>query len=685
MNPFALLMPRIRQILFHWSIGAKNFSALRAYGQTQLDPKSKYIDYDSYLKAAQQIAMVYKCVSIIGESIYLKRFKVLDADNGEITKGPVIDLLKRPNPFMTGPQLREAMAWNLLLVGNNYTLKDDLIGNLPRELWQLPPQNVTIIPNRETFISGFVFRPNGASGRGDGMPFDAARVSHTKLPHPRDSWYGMGKIQASIMTYEIDNAAHLFSWKFFEQGAWLSGVLESENQMTEESFTRLKKEFLQEHQGVERMQKLALLEAGLKYKQTGVTQKDMEFLGTLKFTQQEILSIFGVPPAKAGIMENANYSNSEEQDLTYQRETIAPLVKRIDEQITKDIVMPFNPDWRVETDMPIFDDDKSESEVAQRYFALGAITPNEVRVEFLGLEESDTPGMNSFYLPVGLMPVDAMEEPAPQEGTEPPGEATPTRALYPRLTVSHMKRAVGRNRILLSYDRMKNRRRPKVRAALIAYFKDQQAAVIRYLREHGVRAKAMAVVKAPTSGFNWEGQAGKINNLMKGEFDATISASVDILNALTGSKLKHDDPKLSAARSTLANRVPRVNRTTRTDLDEVISLGVDRGYSLEQIIDGVSDDEFKGVKGVFTEATNYRAERIARTEISATWDRVSVRSYKDVGISTLDVIGCEGGPEGHTVEGEKYGCLSTGIPIDEADSIEFHPNHVGVLVPGRRG
>src|SRR3990172_6679503 len=93
-----------------------------------------------------------------------------------------------------------------------------LSGNLPRELWQMPPQNVTIIPNRETFISGFVFRPNGASGRGDGMPFDAARVSHTKLPHPRDSWYGMGKIQASIMTYEIDNAAHLFSWKFFEQG-----------------------------------------------------------------------------------------------------------------------------------------------------------------------------------------------------------------------------------------------------------------------------------------------------------------------------------------------------------------------------------------------------------------------------------------------------------------------------------
>ena len=42
------------------------------------------------------------------------------------------------------------------------------------------------------------------------------------------------------------------------------------------------------------------------------------------------------------------------------------------------------------------------------------------------------------------------------------------------------------------------------------------------------------------------------------------------------------------------------------------------------------------------------------------------------------LAGCE---DDVVMEGQEYGCNSQNVPIEEAYSIEFHPNHKGAIVP----
>ncbi len=110
-----------------------------------------------------------------------------------------------------------------------------------------------------------------------------------------------------------------------------------------------------------------------------------------------------------------------------------------------------------------------------------------------------------------------------------------------------------------------------------------------------------------------------------------------------------------------------------------------RNDILNSIRDGVINKESRTelkerVKDLFSTAKDSQAERIARTEMSAAFDQVAIVNYQEVGIQTVDVIGCE---DNDIVPGQTFGCNSSNIPIAQAASIEFHPNHTGTIVPSR--
>ena len=69
---------------------------------------------------------------------------------------------------------------------------------------------------------------------------------------------------------------------------------------------------------------------------------------------------------------------------------------------------------------------------------------------------------------------------------------------------------------------------------------------------------------------------------------------------------------------------------------------------------------------------------IARTESARALDQGNVQVYKNLGVQLCDVIGCE---DESIMAGQTYGCNSTNIPLEEAELIEFHPNHKGAIVP----
>ena len=111
-------------------------------------------------------------------------------------------------------------------------------------------------------------------------------------------------------------ATQKFGAKFFENGAILSGVLQTDGKLTEESAQRLRTSWNNRFGGVYKSHSTAVLEGGVNYKPISVPLVDAEFVKNRSFTISEIARIFRVQPHMIMDLERSTNNNNEQQSYT---------------------------------------------------------------------------------------------------------------------------------------------------------------------------------------------------------------------------------------------------------------------------------------------------------------------------------------------------------------------------------
>jgi hypothetical protein len=76
-----------------------------------------------------------------------------------------------------------------------------------------------------------------------------------------------------------------------------------------------------------------------------------------------------------------------------------------------------------------------------------------------------------------------------------------------------------------------------------------------------------------------------------------------------------DDPAVRQILLEAAWRVVRIDNTTRTAIAEQLQIGHEKGYSLQQMADGVPEEGYRGINGLFKETWKNRGVTVARTEL----------------------------------------------------------------------
>lgn len=71
-----------------------------------------------------------------------------------------------------------------------------------------------------------------------------------------------------------------------------------------------------------------LLEGGLDWRPMGHSPSDMEFQETKNAAAREIALAFGVPPMILGLPGDNTYSNFQEAQRAFYRQTVVPLVRK---------------------------------------------------------------------------------------------------------------------------------------------------------------------------------------------------------------------------------------------------------------------------------------------------------------------------------------------------------------------
>jgi HK97 family phage portal protein len=274
--------------------------------------------------------IVFRSVRMIAEAVASVPWLVYE-QGMETPDHPLLALLANPNAGQSGTALLEALVSNLLLFGNAYVEAVFLDGTL-RELHALRPDRMSIVPGSNGWLAAFEYRAGAEKVR-----FDAGAgvspILHLKFFAPLDDYYGHAPLAAAETALDIHNSASCWNRALLDNAARPSGALVYSGPegatLSEEQFDRLKNELDESFSGARNAGRPLLLEGGLDWKALSLSPKDMDFIEAKAAAAREIALAFGVPPMVLGLPGDNTFSNYQEANRAFWRQTIVPFVSRL--------------------------------------------------------------------------------------------------------------------------------------------------------------------------------------------------------------------------------------------------------------------------------------------------------------------------------------------------------------------
>ncbi len=258
---------------------------------------------------------------------------VLTEGGTPMREHPVLRLLDRPSPAQDGRSFLEAVFGHLQLSGNAYLegAAHDATG-MPRELHALRPDRMRVVPGPDGWPMAYEYVVANARHRWD-MTGEVRPILHLKAFHPLDDHYGLSPLAAAAASVDVHNAAAKWSKALLDNAARPSGAIvfqgrDGSSTMTEEQYDRLTREIEDNHVGARNAGRPMLLEGGLDWRPMGYSPSDMEFLETKNAAARDIALAFGVPPMILGLPGDNTYSNFQEANRAFYRQTVLPLVRK---------------------------------------------------------------------------------------------------------------------------------------------------------------------------------------------------------------------------------------------------------------------------------------------------------------------------------------------------------------------
>ena len=298
---------------------------------------------------------------------------------------PAQRLLDRVNPHWTGGDLWRATETYLNLWGVAYwsVERDDL--GMPVELWPLRPDRVRIVPDENEYIRGYLY--TGLSGAQ--IAFASDEIVRLRYFNPLDEYAGLSPIAPVRLTLDMGRDALLSNKSGLANDGSPGVVIHTDTNPSEDDVKRLLEDWESRFSGPLNRLRPAVLSAGMKASQMGFSPKDMEYIGTLRWTVEDVARVFNVPKPLLHDLERATYSNIETARRMFWETCVVPELRFFEEKLTANLLPMFG-DGSL---MAEFDTSsiealrESESERARRiqiYVSEGIMTPDEARAE-LGL------------------------------------------------------------------------------------------------------------------------------------------------------------------------------------------------------------------------------------------------------------------------------------------------------------
>lgn len=373
--------------------------------------------------SAMRTSAVWACVNVLSQDVgkldcYLYRRRE-DGGREVAIDHPMYRLINvRPNPRMTPFEFRQMVQVHESLRGNGYALKEhDGRGKLVA-LWPLDASKVAVFKTpdgKELFY------------RCELLDGSQVMVPPENILHLRgltlDGYVGVSPITYHRETIGMAIAAEKYGAAFFGNNAQPMGALEVPPVLGDEARNSLRASWNERHLG---KRELAILDGGMKWVPTGMSNDDAQYIETRKFSNSDIWRIYRMPPHKVQDLDKATFTNIEHQSLDYVNDCLSAVLKRWTDTLARDLLTEKEQAeyyFEFDTEELLRGDLKSRFEAFAIGMNWGILNANECRAR---LGENPREGGDEYLQPLNMIEAGTLPPPAPGPSPEqPPVEEPP--------------------------------------------------------------------------------------------------------------------------------------------------------------------------------------------------------------------------------------------------------------------
>lgn len=325
-------------------------------------------------------------------------------------------LNRKPNRWQKPHQFKRMMMAHVLLRGNAICLKVESRGRVV-ELLPLDPDRTEIKQNDDLTLRFEYQRKNG--GREN---FQQREVFHL-YGLTLNGYSGVTPITYARETIGLALAQENYGATTFKNGLRASGVLTSDQKLSNDARSNLKGSLDDYRSGGDSEGKFLILEEGLKPAEMKMTAQDAQWVDARKLSRSDIAMFFGVPPSMIGDNSgsDSNWGTGLEQKANgFVTFTLEDYLTMWEEGITIDlnsdpaIYAKYNRAALVKGDI------KARWEAYVKGLQWGVWSPNEVRA----LEDQNPrDGGDIYYPPPNTAGGDKTKSDDKDEGDDNPKDA----------------------------------------------------------------------------------------------------------------------------------------------------------------------------------------------------------------------------------------------------------------------
>ena len=243
-----------------------------------------------------------------------------------VTNDTLTKLLSNPNEQQSWFEFCEQAVIYYLCGGEAPIYGDAVIpSRLPSELWILRPDWLTPMMSSESMGKVALWQYSASDTTAKSMQIYPTNLLLWKAYDPLCRHRGSSPLAPAAYAIDQLNEYSKTNYALLKNGMQPSGALTTEQNLTEDSFERLKAQFNDTYMGSENNGKPLMLEGGLNWQPFSFNLRDAEFLGGKTSSKLDICEALDVPAQLLGIQGSQTYANYEQARASFYEDSAIPL------------------------------------------------------------------------------------------------------------------------------------------------------------------------------------------------------------------------------------------------------------------------------------------------------------------------------------------------------------------------